>query len=94
MYWLSLQVKLIPRFSLKIVFKMMKILRETSNSVGKINACGLADLLKMKHLLKPMRMLSPLPKTKRSETKELVPADLVGDAEVVVLDVEEVLPDL
>ena len=73
---------------------MMKILRETSNSAGKINACGLADFLKMKHLLKPMRMLSPLPKTERSETREVVPADLVGDAEVVVLDVEEVLPDL
>ena len=94
MYWLSLQVKLIPRFSLKIVFKMMKILRETSNSVGKINACGLADLLKMKHLLKPMRMLSLLLKTEKPETKELVPADLVGDAEVVVLGAEEVLPDL
>ena len=94
MYRFSLQVELIPRFFLKIVFKMMKILRETSNNAGKINACGLADLLKMKHLLKPMRMLSLLLKTERSETKELVPADLVGDAEVVVLDVEEVLPDL
>jgi len=41
-----------------------------------------------------MRMLSPLPKAEKPETKELVPADLVGDAEVVVLDVEEVLPDL